>query len=249
MRTTLLPIHIIAGVLGLVFGFVALYAAKGGRLHRKSGMLFVYALVTMALIGAFLAVLKREGSSVVGGVLTAYMVITGLVTLRPTVAGSRRLHLGFMLVALAIGLASLRFSFEILGTPTGNRVAGSVLFIFGAVALLASASDLRIARYGDLRGASRLARHLWRMCFALLIAAFSFFVGQAQVIPKPIRIPVLLVIPPLVVLMTMFYWLWRVRIRRSLRGIVVVSAHDETGMTSRVRKEQASLRISTTERT
>jgi hypothetical protein len=29
---------------------------------------------------------------------------------------------------------------------------------------------------------------LWRMSFALLIAAFSFFLGQAKVIPKPIRI-------------------------------------------------------------
>jgi hypothetical protein len=60
------------------------------------------------------------------------------------------------------------------------------------------------------------------MCLALLIATFSFFVGQAEVIPKPIRIYPLLVIPPLVVLAALLYWLWRVRVRRSLRGIVGV---------------------------
>jgi hypothetical protein len=48
----------------------------------------------------------------------------------------------------------------------------------------------------------------------------SFFLGQAKVIPKPIRIPALLALPVLAVLVTLFYWLWRVRIRRSLRGIV-----------------------------
>jgi len=62
-------------------------------------------------------------------------------------------------------------------------------------------------------------------CTALLIAAFSFFLGQAKVIPKPIRIFPLLLIPPLVVLATLLYWLWRVRVRQSLRGGVVASSN------------------------
>jgi hypothetical protein len=61
------------------------------------------------------------------------------------------------------------------------------------------------------------------MCFALFIAALSFFIGQAHVFPKPIRIPGLLALPVLAVLVTMLYWLWRIRIRRSLHGIAVLS--------------------------
>ena len=49
------------------------------------------------------------------------------------------------------------------------------------------------------------------MSFALFIAALSFFIGQAKVIPEPIRIPGLLAVPVLAVLFTMFYWMWRVR--------------------------------------
>ena len=56
MEGMLLPVHVLAGGLGLVFGFVALYAAKGATLHRKSGMLFVYAMVTMAVCGIVVAV-------------------------------------------------------------------------------------------------------------------------------------------------------------------------------------------------
>ena len=41
-----LLVHFLAGGLGLVFGYVALSAAKGAPLHRKSGMLFVYAMLT-----------------------------------------------------------------------------------------------------------------------------------------------------------------------------------------------------------
>ena len=64
------------------------------------------------------------------------------------------------------------------------------------------------------------------MCTALLIAAFSFFLGQAKVFPKPVRIFPLLVIPPLVVLVALFYWLWRVRVRRSVRGTIILGASE-----------------------
>ena len=97
-------------------------------------------------------------------------------------------------------------------------------FLFGVVGLLATVGDLRVMRSGPLRGAARLARHLWRMSFALFIAALSFFIGQAKVIPKPVRVTPLLVLPVLAVLVTMLYWLWRVRVRRSLRGIVGLRA-------------------------
>ena len=60
--------------------------------------------------------------------------------------------------------------------------------IFATVALLAGAGDVRMIRSRGLQGAARLARHLWRMSFALFIGAFSFFLGQAKVIPKPVRV-------------------------------------------------------------
>jgi uncharacterized membrane protein len=41
--SVLLPIHVAAGGLALVLGAVALSAKKGGTLHRRGGLLFVYA--------------------------------------------------------------------------------------------------------------------------------------------------------------------------------------------------------------
>ena len=109
----------------------------------------------------------------------------------------------------------------------GGRRAGLAfpMFLFAFAALPGAAGDLRMIRAGgakSLKGAPRLTRHLWRMTFALLIAALSFFIGQADVFPQPIRIRPLLALPVLAVLVTLLYWLWRVRIRQSLRGIVAV---------------------------
>ena len=61
------------------------------------------------------------------------------------------------------------------------------------------------------------------MCAALFIAAASFFLGPVRRIPEPLRIPALRLIP-LVVLVTMAYWLWRYRRKRKSRDAIGVAA-------------------------
>ena len=56
----MLVVHIVAGGLGLVLGALALTARKGARLHRQSGMLFAYAMLTMCVFGTVLAVTKNH---------------------------------------------------------------------------------------------------------------------------------------------------------------------------------------------
>jgi hypothetical protein len=165
-------------------------------------------------------------ANVPAALLTGYLVLTGLTTVRPPAAAvARRLDPGLMLLALAIGLVSMSFGVEAIVLGRGRDGMPAFPFLlFGVVGLLASALDLRMIRAGGLRGAARLARHLWRMCFALLIAAMSFFFGQADELPEALRIPPLLALPVLAVLATMLYWLWRVRFRRSLRGIALAAA-------------------------
>ena len=218
MRVTLL-LHILAGGLGLAFGYVALSAAKGAPLHRKSGILFVYAMLAMSVFGMVIAAGRNvePALNIPAGLLTAYLVVTALITVRAPAAGSRWLDLGLMLLALAVGLTSLTFGVEALANGgKRNGMPAFPFFMFGVVGVLASVSDIRIIRFGALQRAPRLARHLWRMCFALFIAALSFFLGQADVFPKALRIIPLLAMPVLAVLVTMLYWLWRVRLRRTL---------------------------------
>src|SRR3970040_1030947 len=172
-------LHVVAGLTGIASGAVALYALKGATLHRRSGMIFVYSMLVMAGLGAGMALLKSQRLNVIAGLLTSYLVATGLLTLRRRV---RWLDTGAMLVALAIAIVGF------MSGPTA---------FFGAVALLAAVGDIRMMRAGGLRGPRRLARHLWRMCFALFVATGSFFLGQAEVFPEPVRITPLLAAPVL----------------------------------------------------
>ena len=92
-----------------------------------------------------------------------------------------------------------------------------MLFFLGTIFLVGSAGDLRVLRSGPLRGAPRLKRHLWRMCFALFIAAGSFFSIRsrvARILPEPFLSAPMRALPVVLVFAAMFYWLWRVRGRR-----------------------------------
>jgi uncharacterized membrane protein len=50
----LLPLHIVAGVLALALGALALSVRKGGIVHRRSGLLFVCAMLVMGSTAAIL---------------------------------------------------------------------------------------------------------------------------------------------------------------------------------------------------
>jgi hypothetical protein len=159
--------------------------------------------------------------NVPAGLVTAYLVVTALATVRPAGAGLRRLDRAAMVVAFTIGAGALLVAMSGLV----SAAMAYPLVIFALLALFAGEGDRRMIRAGGLKGVARLRRHLWRMCTALFIAAASFFLGPARRIPEPLRAPLFRAIP-LVVLVTMAYWLWRYRRRQSSRDAIGVSASE-----------------------
>jgi peptidoglycan/LPS O-acetylase OafA/YrhL len=172
-------------------------------------MVFVYAMLVMSVSGAVMAALKPERVSVIAGLLTFYLVVTGLLTVRRHGQGFNWMDTGAMLFGLAVGITGFifgvgGFSREIDGPPP------AIAIVFGAVALLAAFGDVRMLLARGVPWSQRIARHLWRMCLALWIAAASFFLGQADEFPESLRIMPLLCSPVLLVMLLMFYWLVRV---------------------------------------
>lgn len=198
-------LHIVGGLLGLTSGAAALATPKGSLIHRRSGMLFVYAMLVMSASGAVMAALMPERITVIAGLLTSYLVITALLTVRRK--KSRWLDAAAMLFAITIGLLAIVFAIQGLSQDMGIAPMG---FIFGAVALLAAFGDARLLLASTFPWKQRIVRHLWRMCFALWIATASFFLGQSDEFPEALRIMPLLCTPVLLVMLLMFYWLARV---------------------------------------
>jgi len=208
-------------MLALVSGFAALFAPKGGWLHRRGGMLFVYAMIVMAVTGAGIGAYEGKLGLALGVPFTVYLVFTAMTAVRPVGWQPVRVAYGLMALALAVGVFDVAIGVDALrGTGmTKSGVPAPMVIFMGVVALAAGAGDLRMIRAGALRGTRRIARHLWRMCFALFIASGSFFLGQARTIPEPARIPALLWTLALAPLAALLYWMWRVRGRGRLPAL------------------------------
>jgi peptidoglycan/LPS O-acetylase OafA/YrhL len=201
-------LHIIGGLTGLTAGAIALSAPKGGTLHRKSGIVFVYAMLVLSASGAVMAALKPERVSVIAGLLTFYLVVTALLTVRQRGRGFPWMDVAAMSFGLVVAI--LAFVFGIAGSSDPAGPPPALAVVFGAVALLAAFGDARMLLSRNMPWSQRIARHLWRMCLALWIAAASFFLGQSDEFPEALRIMPLLCTPVLLVMLLMFYWLTRV---------------------------------------
>jgi hypothetical protein len=110
------------------------------------------------------------------------------------------LHVTGGVIAIAAGLVAL----YALKGATLHRRTGTI-FVCAMPSMSLS---------GTLMAAVK--RYLWRMCAALFIA---FFLGPVGRIPVPLRAPVLRLIP-LLVLVTLAFWLWRLRRRHEWPRVV-----------------------------
>ena len=206
-------LHIVAGSVALLAAVVALAVTKGASLHRRSGTAYVMAMLVMGLSGAGIAATRGVTISVIAGLLAAYLVTTGWLTVRLPVARMRAVLVIGLLVALAIAVAGLNSGLRALGTPAEGfapETSTAPYLVFGSLALIGAALDARLLRVGHIAGRQRLARHLWRLLAALVMANAAFFLGQADEFPVAMRQPLLLAMPVLVSLLLIPYWLVRV---------------------------------------
>jgi hypothetical protein len=169
---------------------------------------------------------KHQYSNVSGGIFTFYLIGTAWLTAKRRDGETVRLDWVAVLIPLALGILTWLNGINVvrMGARSQDGVPVGMTFFMGSVMLLAAAGDVRMLVRGGVLGSKRIARHLWRMCFGLFIAAGSFFLGPSN---RPLRLlssvgigqylsPALfgtglyliLTILPLVILI---FWLVRVR--------------------------------------
>ena len=210
MRLPILVFHICGGVVGILAGAAAMSFRKGSRWHRVAGNVFFSAMLGMGLSAVYLG-------NVVGGLLASYLVTTAWLTGRRREAKTNIFDWTAFLFALSVGVFLVVHGVRLVtgavapkpGVPTG------MIFFLGFVTLIAAAGDIRMLVRGGVFGRQRIARHLWRMCFSFFIATGSFFLGQQQVFPKAWRGAAVWLIPALLPLAAMIFWLIRIRFTTS----------------------------------
>src|SRR4051794_37579830 len=216
--TPMLVVHIAGGFIAVLSGCLALVVRKGSRLHRRSGDVFVISMLVMAAGGAYIALRKSQPFNVFAGTLTFYLVSTAALIVLRKPKQNGRLEFALMLVASAAGFTALAFALQ--AQKKGDAIGYS---IFAAIALLSAAGDIRMLIRGGVAGVQRLVRHIWRIGFALFIAAGSLFLGtasdpvlrktglRATIFTKEVRATHHPQVPVLIIVVLTIFWLIRVR--------------------------------------
>jgi uncharacterized membrane protein len=214
-----LLLHVTSGSVGLLSGAVALSFRKGSRPHGIAGTVFLVSMLTASAAGAFLGFRKSEMDNFFGGVLTFYLVATAWLTAR-----RKDGEIGFFdrlafLVGIVIAVLAVTYWMEAAFSKTGTKagIPASSYVLPAVVALIAVAGDARMLLRGGLHGVQKIARHLWRMCFALFVASASIFLARPQLFPAFMSRTHVLLGLGILPLILMVFWLARVLFTNAFR--------------------------------
>ena len=225
MRLPLLVFHITAGVLAMIAGAAAMSFSKGSRWHAKAGNTFVVSMLTMAAAATFLAYMKHQPNNLFGALVTIYLVATAWATARRRDGETGILDwIGFLFALTMGGLSVFHGFLKMAGREALDPDTYPFMQLFmGSIILLAAFGDLRMLVRG-ISGKRRIARHLWRMCYGWFIATGSFFLGQQQVFPAWLRGSPALIVPALLPLVLLIFWMIRVRFNSVYKKMALASA-------------------------
>ena len=221
-----LLVHIFGGSVGLVSGTAAMSFRKGSRGHVLAGKIFVASMLTMAAGAVYLAIVRNQPNNIGGGIFTFYLILTAWLTARHADGETSKWDWAALLIPLVLGILTWMNGLRVVrsGASSLDGAPVGMIFFMGTVMLLAAAGDIRMLIRGGVFGAKRMARHLWRMCFGLFIAAGSFFlgpsnrplrllsnVGLGQHLPQALFSTGLYLVLTLLPLLLLIFWLVRIR--------------------------------------
>jgi hypothetical protein len=226
MRSPILLLHIVAGTLGMLSGFVAVFLRKGSRQHGLAGNVFVIAMLCLSSSGVFLAIMKHQPGNILGGALTFYLVATAWITARRRNGEPGIFDWGAFMFVLGLAVVEVTLGSEAAMSPTGMKYdyPPGPYFFLGSVAVLAATGDVRMLVRRGISGSHRIARHLWRMCFALFIAAGSIFLARQQLFPELLRRTGVLLFLSFLPLILMIFWMARIRFANAYKRISAASS-------------------------
>jgi hypothetical protein len=144
---------------------------------------------------AWLTVRRREGAA---GLSEKLALIVALILCAP-------------FAVLSFQLATGMTPFLKSAVPLKGPVLVAI-YSFTTVIAVAALADVKVVFAGGIAGAPRIARHLWRMCLGLTLAAGSAFTnGLPRLLPGPMHVTPIFFVPQFLPLILLIFWMIRVR--------------------------------------
>ncbi|MGH1387633.1 DUF2306 domain-containing protein [Kordia sp.] len=199
--TYLIYIHATLGSIAFIAGFIAIIAKKGNTTHKKSGIVFYYAMLAAALSALVIAVLPKHESPFLFtiGLFSSYFIITGYRALRFK-KPNPRLIVDKIISVLMILTGIVMILYPLISTGKINTVLG----IFGTLGIIFAIRDLLLFKNAKKLRKSWLKLHIGKMLGGYISAVTAFIVVN-QFIPGIAG----WLVPSVFGAAYMNYWFWK----------------------------------------
>lgn len=160
--------HVIFGVGSALLVLIAIFSAKGSRLHRRSGQFFAIAMGTAAITAIAFSFIRPAPLALFSAVSVIYGLGAGILALRRRVGGWRTVE--YLLVAIPVILALGAIAMTVMTAATGPQPMPLGVVVLTAVLVLIFGyfawSDIRYLRSAEVTPFQRYRRHALRMSLA-----------------------------------------------------------------------------------
>ncbi|WP_041952360.1 DUF2306 domain-containing protein [Spirosoma spitsbergense] len=149
MKTLILSLlitHIATGFTALVVGLIPMIFEKGGRLHKRAGLIYVYCMIIVAVTALLLCGLqpfKMLRLFLTGiAVFSFYLCMTGWRATKQKKSGPTRADKALTFVTLFVSLAMIGFGVYLLAI-NGASFLPIVFTFFGVLTLVFAGRDIQ----------------------------------------------------------------------------------------------------------
>ena len=202
---TFLVLHIIGGGTGLITGTINIAHKKGDKIHRQSGKVFLYSMLTAGFSSLVLSVLHVNYFLFIVGILTIYLTSTGkrYLLFKQTLQTPQKID---WILTFGILLTALIFiSLGILRLINSDKF-GIVFIVFGILGIRFFWIDF--INYKGKSGIKNywLTGHLQRMIGSYTSAITAFLVVNGRYMPTVFPSFVVWILPTVILLPLIIIW-------------------------------------------
>ncbi|QKZ11276.1 DUF2306 domain-containing protein [Spirosoma sp. KUDC1026] len=142
----LLITHIAAGMIALLTGLVPMFSKKGGKLHNRSGLIYVYCMITVAITALLLCGLqpfKMMRLFLTGiAVFSFYLCFTGWRATSQKMGRITTFDRGLTYVTLVVSASMIGFGLYLVSQPI-NSIFPILFTFFGVLTGVFASKDVR----------------------------------------------------------------------------------------------------------
>lgn len=201
-----LVLHILGGATGLVTGSINITRHKGDLIHRKTGTIFLFGMLTAGFSSLILSAMHPNFFLFIVGVFTLYMTATGrrFLFFKNHVKKSPASLDWFLTISMLI--ASIVFiSLGVLKLLKGDTF-GIALLVFGFLGIRFTRVDMT-----NYNGKSKiknywLTGHLQRMIGSYIAALTAFQVVNGNYIPEVFPAFLVWILPTIILVPFIIRW-------------------------------------------